>query len=116
MGNQYFIPPYEWWNDTVARWCNEKGISLFNFTPGTISNADYTYPEMGTSYKTSDAIIASIKRYNESKPGKLNGAILLIHAGTDPRRKDKLYNHLDEIIAYLKKDGYKFKRIDDLLR
>ena len=116
LGNQYFIPPYEWWNDTVARWCNEKGISLFNFTPGTTSNADYTYPEMGTSYKTSDAIIASIKKYNETKPGKLNGAILLIHAGTDPRRKDKLYNHLDEIIAYLKKDGYKFKRIDDLLR
>jgi peptidoglycan/xylan/chitin deacetylase (PgdA/CDA1 family) len=70
---------------------------------------------MGTSYRSSDAILASIKKFNENRPGKLNGAILLIHAGSDPRRKDKLYNRLDELIGYLKKEGYKIKRIDELL-
>ena len=65
--------------------------------------------------KSSDAIITSIKQYNETKKGALNGVILLIHAGTDPRRKDKLYNRLDELIGYLKKEGYQFKRIDELL-
>jgi len=39
----------------------------------------------------------------------------LIHAGTDPRRKDKLYNRLKELIAYLKKEGYALKKIDELL-
>jgi endoglucanase len=42
--------------------------------------------------------------------------VLLIHAGTDPRRKDKLYNRLDELISYLKKEGYSFKKIDALLQ
>jgi endoglucanase len=116
IGTQYFIPPYEWWNDTIVRWCHEKGVSLFNFTPGTGSNADYTYPEMGAAYKSSDAIMASIKKFNQTDPNGLNGVILLIHAGTDPRRKDKFYNRLDELIGYLKKEGYSFKRIDELLK
>lgn len=112
---RYFIPPYEWWNDAVAKWSNESGIRLFCFTPGTTSNADYTYPEMGNSYKSSETIISNIKRINETRPGKLNGMVLLIHAGTDPRRTDKLYNKLDELISYLKKDGYSFKTIDKLI-
>jgi len=43
--------------------------------------------------------------------GRLNGTILLIHAGTDLQRKDKLYNRLDELIDYLKSEGYLFTKI-----
>lgn len=112
----FFIPPYEWWNSETAKWLNVAGMKVFSFTPGTTSNADYTYPEMGKSYRTSDEIITNIKRFNETRAGGLNGVVLLIHAGTDPRRKDKLYNRLDELIVYLKKQGYQFKRIDQLLQ
>ncbi|MEO8171822.1 MAG: polysaccharide deacetylase family protein, partial [Sediminibacterium sp.] len=109
----FFIPPYEWWNKEVSRWVQFR-YQLFSFTPGTTSNADYTYPELGKQYRTSDEIMNNIKRFNESRPGGLNGVVLLIHAGTDPRRKDKLYNRLDELIAYLKKQGYQFKRVDEM--
>lgn len=111
----YLIPPYEWWNDAVANWADMAGIRLFCFTPGTRSNADYTYPEMGKSYLSTDRIMASIKQFQETRPAGLNGVILLVHAGTDPRRKDKLYNRLDELIGYLKKQGYSFQTINDLL-
>ena len=111
-----FIPPYEWWNDQVGGWMDTAKMQLFSFTPGTTSNADYTYPEMGAAYKTSNAIMQAIKKFNETRPQKLNGVVLLIHAGTDPRRKDKLYNRLDELIGYLKKEGYHFKRVDELLQ
>ncbi|MEO7531104.1 MAG: glycoside hydrolase family 9 protein [Sediminibacterium sp.] len=114
--NRFFIPPYEWWNDEVNNWMNTENIKLFSFTPGTTSNADYTYPEMGNSYRSSNAIIASIKNFNETRTGKLNGVVLLIHIGTDPRRKDKLYDRLNELIVYLKKNGYQFKRVDELLQ
>ncbi|MES2374596.1 MAG: glycoside hydrolase family 9 protein [Bacteroidota bacterium] len=112
----YFIPPYEWWNQETANWLTEAGMRVFSFTPGTTSNADYTYPEMGKSYRTSDEIITNIKRFNETRAGGLNGVVLLIHAGTDPRRKDKLYNRLDELISYLKKKGYTFKKVDELFQ
>jgi endoglucanase len=106
-----FIPPFEWWNEEVVRFCNEQGVELVSFTPGVPTNADYTYPEM-SNYKSTEDILQRLFK-KEATEG-LNGAIILIHAGTDARRKDKLYDSLPEIIKTLKKKGYEFKRIDEL--
>src|SRR5438874_2351179 len=27
----YFIPPYEWWNDSIAVWSREQGLQIINF-------------------------------------------------------------------------------------
>jgi peptidoglycan/xylan/chitin deacetylase (PgdA/CDA1 family) len=113
---KYFIPPYEWWNTEVAGWLDSAGYKTFSFTPGTTSNADYTWPDMGKSYRSSDEILSAIKKYDQQRPGHLNGVVLLIHIGTDPRRTDKLYNRLPELIAYLRQQGYVFKKAGELLR
>jgi endoglucanase len=42
----FFIPPYEWWNKQISDWL-KISYQLFSFTPGTTSNADYTYPGNG---------------------------------------------------------------------
>jgi peptidoglycan/xylan/chitin deacetylase (PgdA/CDA1 family) len=109
-----FIPPYEWWNSEVVSWCNEEGVQVISFTPGIPTNADYTYPEMGKSYKSSDLILKMLYE-KEAKDG-LNGSIILVHVGTDPKRKDKLYTRLPEMIKKLKTKGYEFKRVDDLVK
>lgn len=109
---QYFIPPYEWWNKRIAKWFTEMGVQLFSFTPGTRTNADYTWPEMGASYKSSEELMQLLRAFEVKHT--LNGAILLIHAGTDPRRKDKLYSQLSTIITELKTKGYSFSTIDKL--
>ncbi len=111
---KYFIPPYEWWNDSVASWTNWRGMQLFSFTPGTFTNADYTWPEMGNAYKSSEFLMNKIKSLSNDS-NKFSGSIILLHVGTDPRRKDKLYNQLGAMIRLLKKKGYTFKRIDVLL-
>ena len=41
-------------------------LQLVNFSPGTRSNADYTYPEMGNKYVSSDAIMKSILQYERT--------------------------------------------------
>ncbi|NCI46430.1 glycoside hydrolase family 9 protein [Sediminibacterium soli] len=110
----FYIPPYEWWNREVAGWLREAGMLTISFTPGTGSNADYTYPELGASYRTSEEIVTRIKKIAQAPGSGLNGMILLVHAGTDPRRKDKLYDQLDSLIAYLKEKGYAFKKLDEL--
>ena len=48
----YFLPPYEWYNDSIAAWTNDLGMQLINFTPGTNSTADYTWPGL-KNYKGS---------------------------------------------------------------
>ena len=109
----YFLPPYEWYNGDISRWTNEMNLELINFSSGTRSNADYTYPEMETRYVDTEVIYQSILNF-EKREG-MNGFILLIHIGTDPRRKDKLYNRLGALIDELKARGYTFQRVDDLL-
>jgi endoglucanase len=111
----FFMPPFEWYNDSIAAWTNNLGFQLVNFTPGTRSNADYTYPEMGNRYVTSEAIYNSIIDYEKKSDEGLNGFILLIHIGTDPRRKDKFYFYLPKLISVLKGRGYEFTKIDKML-
>jgi peptidoglycan/xylan/chitin deacetylase (PgdA/CDA1 family) len=111
----YFLPPYEWYNDTIANWTKEAGLQLVNFTPGTHSNADYTYPQMGNKYMSSKAIYQSVINYAQSNANGLNGFILLVHIGTDPKRTDKFYYYLPRLIKDLKGRGYAFVRIDSLL-
>lgn len=110
---KYFLPPYEWYNDSIATWTKEMHLQLINFTPGTKSNADYTTPDL-KNYKTSDEIYTSITAL-ETKQG-LHGFILLLHIGTDPKRTDKFYFKLNALIQYLKRKGYSFKTVDQLLR
>lgn len=111
----FFIPPYEWWNDTIASWSKAQGLLLFNFTPGIRTNADYTFPEMGASYKSTEWILNWLRETLASDPKKFNGAIVLIHAGTDPRRKDRLYEQLSAIISLFRMQDFRLRRIDELL-
>lgn len=112
----YFLPPYEWYNQQIADWTNDMGLQLVNFTSGTRSNADYTYPEMGKSYRSTEEIYQSIIDQDKNKPNGLNGFMLLLHIGTDPKRTDKFYNKLPELIQYLKKSGYEMVKINELLK
>jgi peptidoglycan/xylan/chitin deacetylase (PgdA/CDA1 family) len=112
---QLFIPPYEWWNDSVATWTQWKEMQLFSFTPGTFTNADYTWPEMGKQYKSNEFLMDKIKELIQQGE-KLNGSMVLIHVGTDPRRKEKFYHQLPSIIDLLQKNQFKIKRVDELLQ
>ncbi len=111
----YFLPPYEWYNRTITSWTTDQGFQLVNFSPGTRSAADYTYPEMNERYLSTDKIYQSIIDYEQKDPNGLNGFMLLIHIGTDPRRTDKLYNRLGELIDELRAKGYRFVKVDELL-
>ena len=110
----YFLPPYEWYNDTISNWIKSMDLQLINFTPGTLSNADYTTPDM-PNYRGSEVIYQSIIDFESENENGLNGFILLSHIGTAPEREDKFYNYLDALITVMKTKGYKFIRIDELL-
>jgi peptidoglycan/xylan/chitin deacetylase (PgdA/CDA1 family) len=103
----YFMPPYEWYNQQVVEIAKELDQITVNFTPGTRSNADYTTPDM-PNYLSSEAILNSI--YKKEEYSGLNGFHLLIHPGTSPKRTDKMYRHLGSMILELKRRGYSFRK------
>lgn len=112
---RFYLPPYEWYNETIAAWTREMGLQLVNFTPGTRSNADYTTPDLGERYVDSQTIYRSILDYEEHDTAGMNGFILLVHVGAGPDRTDKFYDRLAPLLAELKDRGYTFVRIDRLL-
>lgn len=102
----FFNPPFELYNDSISKWCKDAGIYLVRSTPGTYSNLDYTFPEMRENYYSTKEIMDRIMQVERSSG--LNGYILQFHFGTNPGRKDKLYNSLSTIIGSLKNAGYQF--------
>jgi len=111
---KYFLPPYEWYNDSISTWCKEAHIQLINYTPGTLSHADYTTSK-DKNYRSSEIIYNSIINYEKTNPAGLNGFVLLMHIGAGPGRTDKFYYRLPGLIRYLKQKGYHFQTVDRLL-
>lgn len=108
----YFIPPYEHYNATISSWARQLGLQVINYTPGTITNGDYTTPEM-KRYFSSKEILSRIWEYERTDPNGLNGHIMLIHFGTDPARTDKFYDKLPGLIRELRRKGYSFTPLKD---
>jgi peptidoglycan/xylan/chitin deacetylase (PgdA/CDA1 family) len=109
---KYFLPPYEWYNDSIVKWTGSLGKQLINYTPGTLSHADYTAPQ-DANYRDNATILESI-RSKEQKDG-LNGYILLFHIGATSKRDKPFFNEIKNVIFQLKERGYQLVRIDDLL-
>lgn len=108
----YFIPPYEHYNSTISSWARQLGLQVINYTPGTLTNGDYTTPEM-KRYFSSKEILSKIWEYERTDPNGLSGHIMLIHFGTDPARTDKFYDKLPGLIRELRRKGYSFTPLKD---
>jgi peptidoglycan/xylan/chitin deacetylase (PgdA/CDA1 family) len=106
-----FLPPYEWYNDTIASWTKQMGLKLVNNSSGTVTAQDWTFPG-GAKYYSSDFLMDNFLKYEQEKG--LNGYILLIHPGTDPRRTDKFYLRLDSILKYLENKNYSFHSFSEI--
>ncbi len=111
----WFLPPYEWYNDSIVQWTADAGLQLINMTYGTLSHADYTTPEM-PNYRSSAQIFQSILDYEAAQANGLNGFLLLLHIGTDPDRADKFYLHLEALIGELRERGYRLVTLQELFQ
>ena len=108
----YFIPSYEYYNDSIALWAKRMGLQVINFTPGTGTNADYTVPTM-KNYRSSKELYRNLMDYEEKHA--LNGYFLMLHFGTHPERTDKFYHLLPQLIDELRARGYKFVSVPQMM-
>jgi len=107
-----FIPPYEWYNRAQARWCDELGVTLINFTPGSGSNRDYA-PEGDRAFVPSAKIFNDILAYERRDEHGLKGFILLLHVGA--QCQDLFHTQLGSLCDELGGRGYEFVRVDKML-
>jgi peptidoglycan/xylan/chitin deacetylase (PgdA/CDA1 family) len=111
----FFIPPYEHYTQEISDWTAARGMVLFNFSPGTRTNADYmedTHPK----YISSEDMVKGVMEKEAKDPAGLNGFMMLIHIGAGPARtKDHLFKHMGAMIDELRTRGYQFVRVDEML-
>jgi len=112
---RFFIPPYEWYNSDISTWAAAMGVVLFNFTPGTRSNADYML-DSDPRFVSSRKLYAGILAYEAGHVDGLNGFLLLLHLGAGPGRTDKMHRYVAPLLDELAKRGYELVRVDELLR
>lgn len=101
----WLLPPYEWAGDVHVAAYRKAGFTPVAPTTGIETYRDYTTPD-DKYYMTADSMFNQLFAYERTHP--LNGAMLLIHLGTQPVRTDKLYHRLPDIIAGLRARGYQF--------
>lgn len=111
---RFFIPPYEWYNQQIADWAKAMGLVLFNYTPGTRSNADYML-DTDPRFISSQQIYDSILTYESTRADGLNGFLLLLHVGAGEGRTDKMHRFVAPLVDELTRRGYRFLRVDQLL-
>jgi len=111
---RFFIPPYEWYNQQIADWAKAMGLVLFNYTPGTRSNADYML-DTDPRFISSQRIYESILEYESTHHDGLNGFLLLLHVGAGEGRTDKMHRYVAPLVDELTRRGYRFLRVDQLL-
>ncbi|MFA5859685.1 MAG: polysaccharide deacetylase family protein [Elusimicrobiota bacterium] len=109
-----WIPPYEWYNDTISAWSDEYGLGIINLTQGTLAAADYTL-DTDKNFRSNQTIYESIIKKEQTDHNGLNGYILLMHIGTAPGRTEKFATRLDNLMSYLEDKEYQFSRVDDML-
>jgi endoglucanase len=107
-----FLPSFEWYNDSISLWAKAYGLKIVENSSGTITSQDWTFPDKNKPYYSSESLMKNLIAY-EKKKG-MNGYILLIHPGTDPRRKDKFYLYLNDILNYLESRKYSFITFSDI--
>lgn len=109
----YFIPPYEYYNSTIAAWARQLGLQVINYTPGTGTNQDYTTPQMGAAYRSSRTLLSDLFGYERAHT--LCGHFIMVHLGTFRERTDKFYHHLPQVVSRLRKRGYTFVGVEQML-
>jgi hypothetical protein len=64
---------------------------------------------------SSAKIYESILNFETTQPDGLNGFLLLLHLGSGPGRMDKMHPYVGKLLDELKKRGYEFIRVDEML-
>ncbi len=106
---RHVLPSFEWCNAVHVYAMRDAGLLPVNIIPGVDTYRDYTTPDM-PEYKTSEYMLRQLWDFEERRG--LNGAVVILHLGTQPARTDKLYHHLPAIIDTLRARGYTIERVD----
>jgi len=111
--------PYGEVNPEILRWAAEAGFKHVGWTTGrgwedNMDTMDWVADKASKTYHSADDIAAKILGSAVKGPQGINGAVILMHLGSE-RRDDFPHRKLPEILDGLKNNGYRAVKIADML-
>ena len=100
-------------------WAAEAGFKHVGWTVGqgweeSMDTLDWVADKNSTAYRSAEEIAEKILNYGKGRNTGANGAIILMHLGSE-REDDFPHKKLPEIIDGLKQDGYQLLTISKIL-
>ncbi len=112
-------PPYGESNAQIRQWAAETGFQEVDWTIGhdrqeNMDTRDWIAQPDAPGYLTGEEIEKKILAFARHGKVGANGAIILMHLGSN-RRTDFPHKRLPALIDSLRNEGYRFVKISDLL-
>lgn len=101
--NRVVVPSYEWYAKCHTDAFRAAGYIPISPSPQFITYRDYTTPDMA-EYCPSDSIWQDF--LEKSNRADADGAIIIVHLGTQDARTDKFYTRLPEMLDTLSARGF----------
>lgn len=111
--------PYGYYNKEILMWAAEVGFKHVGWTVGeggeeSMDTLDWVADKNSSAYRSAEEIVTKILNYGKGQKNGSNGAIILMHLGSE-REDDFPHKKLPEIIDGLKRDGYQLLTISKML-
>lgn len=111
--------PYGEFNAEILRWAADAGFRHVGWTTGrgwaeTMDTMDWVTDRKSKAYHSAEEVEDKILRFAETGKNGANGAVILMHLGTE-RRDDKPHERLESIIGGLNRLGYKPVRVSEMM-
>ena len=115
----YWRAPYGEENREIRLWAAEIGYRHVGWTVGkdwhhSMDTLDWVADTTSVAYLSSDQVVQRVLSFGKDDPHGANGAIVLMHLGTN-RVRDFPHRRLPEIIDGLRRQGYRLVSIPELL-
>ncbi len=113
--------PYGEHNEEIRKWAAETGFRHIGWTLGSaaspsLDTMDWVADTLSPMYQTPEDVLRKFKALAaDSVKSVLNGGVVLMHLGT-MRKSEKIHQILPELITFLKKNGYEFVKISEMLQ
>ena len=110
--------PYGELNREVLDWASQAGYTHVGWTRSgraSLDTLDWVADPKSSLYRTPNQIMEKILSFEKSDRNGLNGAVVLMHLGSE-RTKDYPYESLPKLLDEVSKRGYHAVTVGDLLR
>ena len=115
----YWRAPFGEHNAEIRQWAAEIGYRQIGWTVGKdwqngMDTLDWVADTSASYYHTADEIAEKVLSFGKDSPYGANGTIILMHLGT-LRKGDYPHEKLPQIIREMKRLGYQFVTISELI-